>query len=544
MKTKYYLFLLLTLLFGTGSCKKGVTVTPETPVSALSDRIYINPNTEFQTIDGFGASDAWRCQFVGKSWPIEKRNAIADLLFSKDVNSDGSLKGIGLSLWRFYIGAGSTEQGDASGIPSDWRRAECYLNADGTYDWTKQAGQLWFLKAAKQRGVEKFLGFNISAPVFYTTNGKAYAPAGGVLNLKPGKMGAYADFLVNVMDHFSKQEGITFDYLSPINEPQWDWTGNSQEGTPVTNAEAKSLVTLVSQGLTSKAVATKIVLSESGNLQALYSTNVANRSNHIYEFFNPASANYIGNLPNVLPMLSAHSYFTTADIPTLVSVRQSLAAAIKASSTPIGFWESEYCILENTADIGGGAKRDLTINTALFVAKVIHHDLAVANARSWSWWTALSESDYKDGLIYLDNGNNGIQTGTEPDVTLLKTDGFFRQSKLLWALGNYSRFIRPGMIRVDAGFSVPIGDQQVAQNVMLSAYKNPTNKQLVMVLINYTTNARTLNIGGLGKDIVIDNNSFTSYTTSETQNLTKGTMDATKIIIQPRSIITLVGTYK
>ena len=543
MKTKYYLLLLLTFIIETGSCHKEAKVTSDTLTSAINNNIYINPRNEFQTIDGFGASDAWRCQFVGKNWPIDKRNAIADLLFSRDLNSDGSPKGIGLSIWRFNIGAGSSEQGDASGIPNVWRRAECFLNADGTYDWTKQTGQVWFLKAAQQRGVEKFLGFNISAPVFYTANGKAYAPAGGVLNLKPDKMSAYADFLVNVMDHFSKQEGITFDYLSPINEPQWDWTGNGQEGTPVTNAEAKSLVTLISQGITSKAITTKIVLSESGNLQSLYSTKVANRSNHIYEFFNPVSPNYIGNLPNVLPMLLAHSYFTTADIPTLVSVRKSLAAAIQAASTPIGFWQSEFCILENTADIGGGWNRDLTINTALYVAKVIHHDLAIANARSWAWWTALSEFDYKDGLIFLDNGNNGIRTGTEADATILKSDGYYRESKLLWALGNFSRFIRPGMIRVDAGFSVPIGDQLVAENLMLSAYKNPTNKQLVIVFVNYTTNARSLNIGGLGTDLVIKNNMFYSYTTSETQSLAKGTMDASKLIIQPRSIVTLVGTY-
>ena len=43
--------------------------------------IKINPEITFQTIDNFGASDAWSCQFMGK-WPDDRENKIADLLFS------------------------------------------------------------------------------------------------------------------------------------------------------------------------------------------------------------------------------------------------------------------------------------------------------------------------------------------------------------------------------------------------------------------------------------------------------------------------------
>ena len=52
-------------------------------------------------------------------------------------------------------------------------RAECFLNADGTYDWNKQQGQRNFLKLAKERGVNKFLAFLNSPPVYYTQNGLA-----------------------------------------------------------------------------------------------------------------------------------------------------------------------------------------------------------------------------------------------------------------------------------------------------------------------------------------------------------------------------------
>ena len=77
--------------------------------------VRVDPETSFQSIDGFGASDAWRCQFVGKNWPLEKRERVADLLFSREVDARGDPKGIGLSIWRFNLGAGTAEQGDSSG---------------------------------------------------------------------------------------------------------------------------------------------------------------------------------------------------------------------------------------------------------------------------------------------------------------------------------------------------------------------------------------------------------------------------------------------
>lgn len=92
-----------------------------------------------QEIHSFGASDCWRTQYVGL-WPEDKKNAIADLLFSSQFDETGSPKGIGLTLWRFNIGSGSHEAGDQSGVNGDWRRTECFLDKDGNWDWTKQQG--------------------------------------------------------------------------------------------------------------------------------------------------------------------------------------------------------------------------------------------------------------------------------------------------------------------------------------------------------------------------------------------------------------------
>src|SRR5262249_13559904 len=91
--------------------------------------IRVDPQVAYQTMDGFGASDAWQCAIIGRNWPEEKRERIADLLLSREVDAQGNPRGIGLSIWRFNVGAGTAEQGDASGIRNAWRRAERFQRA-------------------------------------------------------------------------------------------------------------------------------------------------------------------------------------------------------------------------------------------------------------------------------------------------------------------------------------------------------------------------------------------------------------------------------
>jgi hypothetical protein len=90
----------------------------------------------------------------------------------KPVNSNGNPEGIGLSRWRFNIGAGIAEQGNTSNIDLPERRVECFINQDSTYNWNKQTGQQWFLNQAKTYGVEQLVGFVNSPPRFYTKNGR------------------------------------------------------------------------------------------------------------------------------------------------------------------------------------------------------------------------------------------------------------------------------------------------------------------------------------------------------------------------------------
>lgn len=510
-------------------------------VTETTRELKINLDANLQTMESFGASDAWQINNIGKNWPINKKNTIADLLFSKEVDSEGNPKGIGLSLWRFNLGSGSAEQGDASGITDKWRRSECFT-ADGVnYNMNKQEGQVWFMKAAKERGVDKLLAFANSAPVYLTQNGKAHATINTFYNLKDGKMPELADFWVNVVDKLKKEHDLTIDYLSPFNEPQYEWDGSGQEGSPASNANIYSFVNTLSPKLQSKGLSSQIVVGEAAAFEYLYKTvsGKENRSNQIDYFFGINSAKNIAGLSNVKKTISGHSYWQAWPLKELVSSRE-LAAARAAAVPGLSVWSSEYCILENpgTAELPGGAGpgRDLGMKTALWVARIISTDISIGGVTSWQWWTAVSRGDYKDGLLHVDDGlSNGAG-----DANYCKFDGNIRETKILWALGNFSFFVKPGMQRVQ----IPeLDNERATKDVMLTAYKDEVAKKLVIVAVNVSSSARTYNLNLSGGSLV--NNTLTPYTTSETTNLKKGIdVTATNFEIPAKAVVTYVGVYK
>jgi len=496
--------------------------------------IEIDTTVSYQTIDGFGASDAWRCQFVGKNWPIEKREQIADWLFSTETDENGNPKGIGLSIWRFYLAAGTTEQGEKSGIPSQWRRGESFLSPDGTWDWTKYEGQRWFLKAAQKRGVPKFLAFTIAPPVQFAKNGKGFGTKGvSNFNILPGKDKDYAAYLASVLEYFRNNEGIEFDYLSPFNEPQWDWEKGSQEGTPAKNDELFRFVKCVSDELVGKNLKTQIVAGEAAQIDYLYKTAGKNdgRDNQMESFFAPASPLYLGNLPNVAPIISSHSYFTVWPLSLQIEMRKALAEKMNVVNPKIGYWQSEYCILEKNDEIGQGSKRDLGMPTALFVARIIHNDLTICNARSWQWWTAITESDYKDGLVYLDSGTEQKAGEMGDHIESLKFDGTARESKLMWALGNYSRFVRPGMKRIEANL---VSEKSVEETLLTSAFFNSETKETVVVVVN--TGEKKFSIAC---PAISAKSGAKMYVTSAEKNLAFSEIKQNRVEISPRSVTTI-----
>ena len=491
-----------------------------------------------QTIDGFGASDAWSMWQIGQ-WEDSLQTQVADWLFSSENDANGSPKGIGLSIWRFNAGTGSAAQGDAAQINRDTR----------TEVYDKQTGQRRFLKLAKERGVPTFLAFYNSPPVHLTQNGLATNTGrDGTFNLREDAYDDFAAYIADMLQTAEREDGIHFDYVCPVNEPDghWNWQGPKQEGTPATNREIAHIAREMSQEFVRRGITTQILINESSDFRCMFGIYQTDwqRGNEIQAFWNPDStATYVGNLPNVAPIMAGHSYWTNTPIlkpgsrgyerTGLYGYRKRLKDAFDKVAAE--FWMTELCIMSNDEEIHGGGGFDFSMEEALYVARVMHYDLTVANARSWQWWRAAG-GNYKDGLIRM--YVKGERTGGRGQQREVLQENRVRDSKLMWTLGNFSRFVRPGAVRLDVEGAMEI------DGLMLSAYKN-TDGTLVIVAINYSHEDRPISIDlSQLSTLNLQLSTISAYRTSDVEGESLknvGKVDLKKTILPARSVTTFVA---
>jgi O-glycosyl hydrolase len=476
---------------------------------AATNEFLLDTSIRHQVIDNFGANDAWSLQKIGAEWSETNKAKIAELLFSTN-------SGIGLSCWRFNLGAGINHQT----IRDDWRTTETFETAPGKYDWSRQPGQRWFLRAAKARGVGQFLATVYSPPLRLTRNGLSNSghDAISTSNLRPGGENQFAQYLADILKHFRDNpdpaERIDFNFILPANEPQWEWR-HGQEGCRYANADLKKVYAALHSRLVAGALPAKILGPESGSIPDMYSLDADASAKWRADYGN--YLDWICGDPEIAGgfggVISCHSYWSDDISGKLVPHREKLGHAMtKYPSWKI--WQSEYCIME--------PGRDLGMEAALRMARVIHFDLTLVGASSWQWWLAVANEDYKSGLIYTDYQQPG-----DPETIY--------ESKLLWALGNYSRFIRPGMVRVE------LAGPQDANGLMASAFVDATNGKIILVFVNCTGSAQ--NISLKFKPGTASPPSFVSWETSAGKNLAAGNkIPATgEFVIPARSVVTLVG---
>ena len=496
--------------------------------------VKINPDITYQTIDGFGASDCWTVNYVGKYWNDLEKEKAAKWLFSSEFDSKGNPKGIGLSIWRFNLGGGTAEQGDSSHILDITRRAECFIDNKGNYDWTKQAGQQWFLDKAKSYGCQSFVAFSNTPPVFFTRNGHGFGEKDGNSNLKPDYYSVYAEYLKNATNYFSNKKGINFEYISPINEPQWNWDGTYQEGSPWHNEDIKKMVLALDNALQNSE--SKILISEAGSWSKLFNTE-GRASNQIKEFFDLSSPNYLGNLKTINNTIASHSYWTDAENSKIKLIRDSVWRM--ASKYNLKVLQTEWSLLSNPPLDGFPNNfKDATYNDiALYMAKIIYADLVYANVSSWSFWTSMDVEMYE-----FKNRFNLIRLHTKDDRTAtICSGGKVSAMKNLWMLGNYSLFIRPGYKRID------LTGADDLSSLMGSAYKSPDGKRIVSVYNNLLNENVTITIV-LPKNIISHIKNIDIYKTDETADLNKIDLPFEfnrlgKISIARKSVVTIVYEF-
>jgi hypothetical protein len=191
----------------------------------------------------------------------------------------------------------------------------------------------------------------------------------------------------------------------------------------------------------------------------------------VQNFFDKASQFYIGNLRHLKPAVYAHDYH---DLRTNEKIREvHRLAYAECRKYGIEYNMSEWCLLPGAEkkNIEGFTKDWICPNYAdmqagLLMARLIFSDMVDANARMWSYWKGM-ELKGDHALIALQPFKDDIHRG-----------GVVKANKLLYALGNYSFFVRPGYVRVAAS-----GVNNLSK-VAASAYLSPDGKRLVVVYVN------------------------------------------------------------
>ena len=136
--------------------------------------------------------------------------------------------------------------------------------------------------------------------------------------------------------------------------------------------------------------------------------------------------------------------------------------------------------------------------------------------------------DYKDGLIRVLSADNW-KTGKAID------------SKLMWSLGNYSRFVRPEAQRYDIDVTneenVKVKDGETEPyGVMTSAYRN-ADGNWVVVFINYSEKSRSITL-----PLPDNKTSWLLYRTSDVtgENLKPVGSSTGESVLEPCSITTFI----
>jgi O-glycosyl hydrolase len=364
-----------------------------------------------QTIQNIGASGAWWVNDL-VHFSTANQQRVAALLFGPD--------GIRLSSYRYNIGGGGV------GVQAGERAPQTLITSPGHYDWTRDPGGTTFLRYAALNGVPDIIGFVNSAPAAWTSNGKS---CGG--NLKTDSTQAYATYLADIVTHFAG-EGVKINYVSPMNEPVASFSACNQEGMAVPTNQRDDIVRAVGQALSSRAPSTHVIADESDHVDRFLS--------QVPQWISQrGTAQYVAALAH-------HTY----DFPSDTTLAQIPAMAGKVGKPT---WATEICCWNSSTKPAYGAQYDPTITGALTMASIMFRDFTVSGDSAFQWWTALSKvmgcnpasssscattinnKGYNDGLIYYDP--NYASDGNQ---SLYLTKRFY-------ALGQYSKFVRPGSVR-------------------------------------------------------------------------------------------------
>jgi len=393
----------------------------------------VNGNTQYQRITGFGSSEAFLEAEIIMGAPHGTQNKVLKLLYSTKT-------GAGLTILRNMIGS-TGEFGSIEPTAPSSPTAPPVYRALGN-----DAGQESLASTIQHKyGVNQFFADAWSAPPFMKTNGSDVN--GGTLCGVPGAscasgdwQQAYANYLVQYAKDYAA-DGIKLQYIGFENEASY---APDYSGMVLTPAQTATFADVLGPTLAASGLSTQLECCATigWDLAAPYSSAIEADS---------VASSYV-------KVFTSHGY-TAAP-----------ASPLPGWTGPA--WETEW----STFDTWDPSWDDGTDASGLTWAQNIYTGLTAANLSAFLYWYGADSSG-----LYSDNESLIQMSGST--VT---------PSGRLWAFANYSRFVRPGAVRIAA--------TTTDSNLELTGFKN-TNGSIAVVALNTATSPVTVSFSLSGTGI-------------------------------------------
>jgi len=403
-------------------------VTPALGDGPPAAVVTVDGQAGLQRIDGFGFSEAFqRSNILHGSLGLSPANQsrVLDLLFS-------TRTGAGFSIVRLGIGSSSDDVYDHMQSIEPVSPGSPTAPPQWVWDGSDNS-QVWLSQQAMKYGVRQIYADAWSAPGYMKTNGSD--SNGGYLCGVPGEScasgdwrQAYANELAKYVQ-FYREAGVRITAVGFLNEPELTTTYASMlsDGSQAANFIPILATTLRSQGLSTKVACCdgEGWVTGGGYIDAILADPAASGD---------------------LAVATAHGYTAPPDAP--------LTAA-----RPV--WESEWAVF----DPWDPAWDDGTDASGYTWAQNIMTALTSGHVSAFLYWWGASASTANSGLIRLQGDS-------------------YQASGRLWALAAFSRFIRPGAVRVAASSD---------GGVVSAAFRNQ-NGSVVVELLNTTASAAPVSV--------------------------------------------------
>ena len=479
---------------GSGACGKTTGDThPTATQPPWQLAVAVNLSAVQQVMDGFGGAAATAPAFWIHGMQEPQRTDLVNLLFSTDV-------GIGLSILRVEVLSGNHDAANNGSTGGGALQPDINTHepSEGVWDWEGDKCQVWLMQQAQQRGVSRLMSTVWSAPAWMKTNNdyRAQTPNGTLGYLRADKKQAFADYLARYVSEYATRFNVTITHVSPTNEPTFAAT---YQGCLWTAANLTSFIrdylgpTLNNQSLPPQQRAV-IVAPEVPHWfgESDFDGAIVNDS---------AAAAYVGVLAN-------HGY--------TLSVFDSPVEPLEPRPASMRQWMTEACELDGSLGTG--------IYDALGWARNLHRHV-MSGTQAWIWWYVS-----KPGQSF---GSELITQTYRGNVS-----NFWTLPTRFWMFGHYSRFVRPGYVRVDA-------TPDNSSNVFVSAYSGDESRgrQIVVIATNNASQEVALDISIPDLD---DAANFTHYITNASMSmepqlaLLKPIGGVVSVLLPPLSISTLV----